>query len=64
MTQTQIATAFGCTPTQLAAQHARNAADLGKLAGKATTTGKKVRGYTAAQLVVMAGKSAKLAGAK
>lgn len=61
MTQEQIAKFFKCTPEQLAAQHARNAADLTKMGDKAAKTGKKVNGYTAAQLAAMADKSAKLA---
>ena len=60
MNESQIAKFFGCTPEQLAAQRAHNAADLSKLAGKASATGKKVRGYTAAQLAALAKKSAAL----
>lgn len=61
MNESQIAKVFGCTPAQLATQRASNAASLTKLAGKARATGKKVRGYTAAQLALLADKSAKLA---
>ena len=61
MTQAQIAQFFKCTPEQLAAQYARNAADLAKMGDKAAKSGKKVNGYTAAQLTAMADKSAKLA---
>ena len=61
MTQDQIAKFFKCTPEQLAAQYARNADDLTKLAEKAAKTGKKVRGYTAAEHAEAAAKMRKLA---
>jgi len=64
MTKTEIAARFKCTPEQLSAQYARNAADLRKLAEKAEKTGKKVRGYTAAEHAAAAEKLEKLAAAK
>lgn len=50
MTREQIAKIFGCTPQQVKAQFSANAEQLYAMATKASATGKKVNGYTAAQL--------------
>lgn len=50
MDAAQKAKSLGCTVEQLKAQYARNAEDLRVMLGKANSTGKKVNGYTAAQL--------------
>lgn len=44
-----VARLFGCTPEQVRAQWARNAAGAAKDLVTAQRTGRKVRGYTAQQ---------------
>lgn len=56
-TQEHIAKVLGCTVEQLTGQHAKNAAQLALMLHKATTTGRKVNGFTADQLRVMYRKS-------
>lgn len=50
MTTHQIAKIFGCTEDQVRAQFLANANQLAKMRAKAVKTGKKVNGYTAAEL--------------
>lgn len=50
MTIEQIAARFNCTPDQVRAQFAANAADLAKMAATAERKGRKVNGYTAQRL--------------
>lgn len=57
-TTQQIATLFGCTEAQVRRQFARNAQQLSQMAAKAETTGRKVNGYTAAQLRAAAAQAA------
>lgn len=49
-TPSEIAAVFGCTPEQAKTQQLANAAQLREMAAKARATGKKVNGYTAAEL--------------
>ena len=50
----QIAAMLKCTPDQVRAQFAKNAADTQADADKAAASGKKVRKYTAEQLAAQA----------
>lgn len=52
---------LGSTVAQLKKQYARNAVQLRKMWHKAVTSGKKVNGYTAAQLRARAAEFEKLA---
>lgn len=63
MTTAQIAARFGCTVEQVRALHRRNAADTLADAVKAEQSGRKIRGYTAAQLYQQAARSAAAAKA-
>lgn len=53
----QIAKTFNTTPECLASQYAINAAQLRAMAAKAEFTGRKVNGYTHAELVAQADKA-------
>lgn len=46
----QIAYCFGISPEQLKAQYQKNIAQLSQMQAKAQQSGKKVNGYTSAQL--------------
>ncbi len=54
-----IASAFKCTPDQVAKQFARNSASLSGMAAKAEQSGCKVNGYEAHELRAMAGQALK-----
>lgn len=56
MNANTTAAIFGCTPEQAKVQMLRNLAGLEKMHGKALSTGKKVRGYTADMLADMIAK--------
>ena len=55
-TPAQVAKVFGCTVEQARAQMKANAAQLRALRIRAESTGRKVNGYTAAQLAERAAK--------
>lgn len=57
-TPEQIAKMFGCTTAQVGKQFAANAAQLQAMAKKAKQTGRKVNGYTAAELAAHAARFA------
>lgn len=50
MNAAMVAKMFGCTEEQARAQYMANAKQVVKMAEKARVTGKKVNGYTEAQL--------------
>lgn len=50
----QVARIFGCSTEQVIAQYKENAADLHRMAQKATASGKKVNGATAEELSLRA----------
>ena len=52
-TPNNIATALGCSTSQLKAQYEKNAAGLRKMLARAQDTGRKVSGLTAANLAKM-----------
>jgi 2-hydroxychromene-2-carboxylate isomerase len=62
MSQEQMAKFFGCTVEKLKVQYALNAAYTAKMLAKSLHTGKKVNGFTSAQLEIMLAKDNKLAG--
>ena len=49
-TKQQIAARYGCSVERINEQYRANAAQMARMAEKATATGKKVNGYTAEQL--------------
>lgn len=57
----EIAARLGITPAQARAGFLRNAASLRGMAAKADSTGRKVNGFTAAQLHAMAADAAQSA---
>ncbi len=61
LTPQQKCNLLGCTMDQLNSQYAANAQQLEKMYEKAVATGKKVNGYTAAQLDKMTGDYYKMA---
>lgn len=50
LTESFLATRFGCSVAQVRAMHAKNADTLRGMLAKAESTGRKVNGYTAEQL--------------
>lgn len=52
-TEDQLTARFGVTVQQVRAMHADNGRALRRMLAKALQTGKKVNGYSAAQLAVM-----------
>lgn len=61
MTNEQIAKIFGCTTNAVRRQFAANAAQTARMADKARTTGRKVNGYTLAQLETITARQSKAA---